>query len=172
VILRATVFRAHHPRWSFDSLSGEGARIHGGRFNAKGTAALYTALRQETAWLEAQQGFPFKAQPMTVVGYKVDCADIVDLTNDAERYRLGIDLSELACPWEDLALKRQEPPSWALANRLVKAGAAGIIAPSFASGAGPNDRCVIFWRWNDTTDHRIAVIDDHDRLPRDDSSWR
>jgi RES domain-containing protein len=33
---------------------------HGGRFNPLGTPALYTALRPETAWLEAQQGFAFK----------------------------------------------------------------------------------------------------------------
>ena len=56
------VYRAHHPRWAFDPVSGEGARRHGGRFNRPGTPALYTALRMETAWLEAQQGFAFKAQ--------------------------------------------------------------------------------------------------------------
>jgi RES domain-containing protein len=32
----------------------------------------------ETAWLEAQQGFAFKAQPLTICAYDVDCADIAD----------------------------------------------------------------------------------------------
>jgi RES domain-containing protein len=172
VILRTTVFRAHHPRWSFDPLSGEGAKLHGGRFNAKGVPALYTALRQETAWLEAQQGFPFKAQPMTIVAYRVDCADIIDLTGDEERRRLGVAMADLACAWEDLASLRQEPPSWRITSRLTREGAAGIIAPSFAPGAAVEDRCVIFWRWNDSEEHRIEVIDDHDRLPKDDKSWR
>lgn len=46
-----------------------------------GVPALYTSLRLETAWLEAQQGLPFKAQPMTLCDYGVDCEDIADLTD-------------------------------------------------------------------------------------------
>ena len=68
------VFRAHNPRWAFTPVSGEGARRYGGRFNRPGLPALYTSLSLETAWLEAQQGFPFKAQPMTICAYRVDCA--------------------------------------------------------------------------------------------------
>lgn len=48
-------------------------------------AALYTSMRSETAWLEAQQGLPFKAQPMTLCAYRVDCADMLDLTDPAVR---------------------------------------------------------------------------------------
>ncbi|MFV0302812.1 MAG: RES family NAD+ phosphorylase [Paracoccus sp. (in: a-proteobacteria)] len=38
---RGECFRAHNPRWSFEPLSGEGARRHGGRFNPPGVPALY-----------------------------------------------------------------------------------------------------------------------------------
>jgi RES domain-containing protein len=39
-------------------------------------AALYTSRRMETAWREAQQGFPFKAQPLTRVrGHWAHAAD-------------------------------------------------------------------------------------------------
>ena len=79
--LTGFAYRAHHPRWSFAPASGEGAARHGGRFNPVGMAALYTARRMETAWLEAQQAFPFKAQPLTLCAYEVDCADVVDLTD-------------------------------------------------------------------------------------------
>lgn len=67
------VYRAHHPRWAFAADSGEGAARHGGRFNSPGRPAPCTSLRLQTAWLEAQQAFPFKAQPMTVCAYAVDC---------------------------------------------------------------------------------------------------
>lgn len=60
------VYRAHNPRWAFAPNSGEGAALTGGRFNPPGVLALYTSLRFEIAWLEAQQAFPFKAQPMTM----------------------------------------------------------------------------------------------------------
>ncbi|MGY2046569.1 RES family NAD+ phosphorylase [Methylobacterium sp. JK268] len=170
--LVGTVYRAHHPRWAFAPASGEGAALHGGRFNPKGVAALYTARRLETAWLEAQQGFPFKAQPMTVCAYAVDCADLLDLTDPAERDGQGVAAEDLACPWEDLSLRGATPPSWVLAARLIGAGAAGIVVPSFAPGAGPDDANVVFWRWGDAHPHRVRVVDDAGRLPRDESSWR
>lgn len=67
------VYRAHNPRWAYAPTSGEGAARHGGRFNPRDVPALYAALDPKTAWMEAQQGMPFKAQPLTLVGYRVDC---------------------------------------------------------------------------------------------------
>jgi len=72
VRLQGTVYRAHNPRWAWAPISGEGAGRYGGRFNPVGVPALYTSWRMETAWREAQQGFAFKAQPLTVCAYDVD----------------------------------------------------------------------------------------------------
>jgi RES domain-containing protein len=166
------VFRAHHPRWSFLPKSGEGAARHGGRFNPKGTPALYTSLRQETAWLEAQQGFAFKAQPMTIISYHVDCEDIIDLTDRLECERLSVAPADLACPWEDMASKGDDPPSWILARRQIAMKTAGIKVQSFALGASSTDVNIVLWRWSDEWPHQIRVVDDHDRLPKDDASWR
>ena len=141
------VYRAHHPRWAYAPESGEGASRHGGRFNRPGTPALYTALRPETAWLEAQQGFTFKAQPMTVCAYDVDCADVVDLTSHHAVEVLGIIPGDLGCPWEDMADRGETPPTWKLADRLIATGAAGVIVPSFAHRAGLDDCNLVFWQW-------------------------
>lgn len=154
------VYRAHHPRWAFDPVSGEGARRHGGRFNRPGTPALYTALRMETAWLEAQQGFAFKAQPLTLCSYAVDCADILDLTSPTTLAALGNIPAELACAWEDLADRGLAVPNWTLVDRLIKEGAAGIVVPSFAHRAASDDRNLIFWRWGNDLPHKVCVIDD------------
>jgi RES domain-containing protein len=169
--LAGVVYRAHHPRWSFAPESGEGAARHGGRFNRTGVPALYTSARMETAWLEAQQGFPFKPQPMTLCGYEVDCAGIADLTDAAVRRRLAVTLADLACPWEFLAATGREPPSWLLADRLIAAGHAGIRVRSFAPGATDLDVNVVFWRWTPAPPHKVRVIDDPGRLPRDGRSW-
>jgi len=169
---QGTVYRAHHPRWSFAPESGEGAARHGGRFNAKGRPALYTSLRPETAWLEAQQGFAFKAQPLTLCAYAVDCTEVLDLTDAAVASALGVEAGELACAWEDDAEQGRLPATWRLADRLTAAGAAAVVVPSFAPGTAARDLNLVFWDWSPEPPHRVRAIDDEGRLPRDDLSWR
>ena len=169
--LASHVYRAHNPRWSFVPSSGDGAARYGGRFNPVGVPALYTSRRMETAWLEAQQGFAFKAQPMTICAYEVDCTDIADLSGDDGRHDLGIALADLACAWEDLVSRGAEPPSWRLAKRLMGEGYAAIVVPSFAPGAAEIDRNIVFWKWSNVRPHKVLVVDDEARLPRDGRSW-
>jgi len=166
------VYRAHNPRWAFTPDSGQGAPAAGGRFNPIGMPALYTALRFETAWLEAQQAFPFKAQPMTLCAYEVDCEDIVDLTDAANLVAHEITPADLACPWKDLSTRGIKPPSWEVTERLFASGTAGVVVPSYAKGAVAADVNVVFWNWAPDPPHRVRVIDDDRRLPRDASSWR
>jgi RES domain-containing protein len=166
------VYRAHNPRWAYAPTSGEGAARHGGRFNARGTPALYTALDPKTAWMEAQQGMPFKAQPLTLVAYRVDCERVVDLTDPSVRAALGLAEDTLACPWEDLASRGVTPPTWTLAKELIQAGHQGILVPSFAPGTEAAERNLVLWRWSDRPPCRVQVIDDFGRLPKDDTSWR
>lgn len=83
------VYRAHHPGWAYQPTSGEGAGRHGGRFNRKGLALLYTLLGITIAWMETQQGFPFKARPMTPVSYRICCERIADLIDAARLAAVG-----------------------------------------------------------------------------------
>ena len=169
--LRGQVYRAHNPRWSFAPTSGDGAARHGGRFNPVGVPALYTSATLEGAWREAQQGLAFKAQPLLICVYDVDCEDVADLREDATRVALGVDPADLACAWESLASLGKTPPSWAIAQRLLAAGTAAAVVPSFAPGAPASDRNVVFWRWADVLPHQVRVTDDGRRLPKDASSW-
>jgi RES domain-containing protein len=172
VKLTGFVYRAHNPRWAFAPDSGQGAASVGGRFNPVGMPALYTARRFETAWLEAQQAFPFKAQPMTLCAYEVECEDVLDLTDADILAAHGIAPAELACAWKDLSTRGIKPPSWAITERLAAAGTAGVVVPSFAKGAVEADVNVVFWDWTPIPPHQVRVIDDDQRLPRDGSSWR
>ena len=169
--LKATVYRAHNPRWSFLADSGAGAAGTGGRFNRVGMPALYTSLRLQTAWLEAQQGFAFKAQPMMLCAYDVDCEDMLDLTDPETLRGHGISPSVLACPWKNLATAGSEPPSWAMATTLIAGDVAGVIVPSFAVGSSKDDVNAVFWTWSSAPPHQVRVIDDEHRLPRDARSW-
>lgn len=163
--LTARLWRAHHPRWAWAADSGDGAALHGGRFNPKGVPALYTSTGIVTAMAEAQQGFVRKAQPMTVVAYDVDCDDVLDLSDPATLAAEGIAPDDLACAWQLLASMGAPVPSWLLARHLIAGGVAAIIVPSFAPGAPAGERNVVFWRWSRLPPHRVTPIDDYGRLP-------
>jgi RES domain-containing protein len=166
-----TVYRAHDPKWAWAPESGAGAALYGGRFNPVGIDALYTSQTFQTAWLEAQQGLPYKAQPMTLCGYDIDCESILDLTDNAVRTANGVTIGDLDCAWKDLATRRIEPPSWTMMKRLTARGVAGIIVQSFAIGATSADVNVIFWTWSDSLPRQVKVIDDAGRLPKNMRPW-
>ena len=126
----------------------------------------------ETAWLEAQQGFAFKAQPMTLCAYNVACEGVLDLTTDAGRVAASTSLAELGCAWEDLAANGKPVPTWLLADRLIDSGCAGIIVPSFAARATARDANLVFWKWAVIPPHKVVVIDDEQRLPLNQDLWK
>ena len=157
--------------WAFTPLSGDGSLKHGGRFNRLGTSALYTSLDPITAWMEAQQGFPFKPQPMTLVAYQVDCADIADLNDPEILQAMGYSPADLACAWEDLISQKHEPPTWLLTDQLQSFGIAGVLTRSFAPGCTEQNHNLILWEWSDVPPHAIQVIDDFGRIPKSKESW-
>jgi RES domain-containing protein len=163
-------YRAHDPRWSFKPLSGDGAAVHGGRFNPKETPALYLSLDPMTAIKEAAQGFAHKFEPYVLCTYELDCGDVVDLREEEGR-RAGVGEEEMACAWFAEAASRREPASWRLARRLIAGGAAGLIAPSFVRGAEAGDVNLVLWDWSDRLPHKVAVFDPGGRLPKSQLSW-
>jgi RES domain-containing protein len=168
---QGTCYRAHDPRWSFKPLSGDGAAIRGARFNPKGISALYLALDIITAVKEANQGFAHKIEPCVLCSYQVDCDDIADLRTVAGRAEHQVSRDDMACGWfADLAAGR-EPPSWQIARRLIGAGFAGVLVPSFAPGASLTDHNLVLWNWGEHLPHQVAVFDPSGRLPKDQLSW-
>jgi len=169
---QGTGFRAHDPKWAFSPISGEGAKAKGGRFNPVGVPALYLSLTLEGMFLEMGHGFAHRFDPLTICSYEVDVDDIVSLATKRARKAIAIDLADMACAWAlDLANGR-EPASWAIANRLIANGTAGILVPSFASGARPKMHNLVVWQWGPELPHRVVVHDPSHRLPKDQASWR
>ena len=168
---RGTCYRAHDPKWSFKPMSGEGAAIDGGRFNPKGMEALYLGLTIECAIREANQGFAFKINPCVLCCYDVDCDDIADLRTDASRTRHGVTLADLNCPWAADLADGRDPPSWDVARRLIAKGRAGILVPSFALTASPEDQVLVLWHCSAARPRQVRVFDPSGRLPKNQLSW-
>lgn len=83
----------------YQPLSVDDAKRHGGRFNRRVSTALYTPLDIIISWMEAKQGSPFKAQPMTLVAYQINNVSVVDLNNSNILLELNFPTDDLACGW-------------------------------------------------------------------------
>jgi RES domain-containing protein len=153
-------------------LSGDGAAIHGGRFNPKGMPALYLSLSIETAIREANDGLTFGINPCVLCCYEVDCADLADLRTDVGRSEYGVTLVDLSGVWGLDARERRELATWQLGRRLIARGIAGILVPSFALGAARSDQNLVLWDWSERPPHQVRVFDPSGRLPRNQLSWQ
>lgn len=76
--LRCPLWRMLTIRYQHEPFSGEGARLHGGRWNPPGVAALYLGTDHATAIAEFYQGL---ARPGTLAPYRLDATAIADLTD-------------------------------------------------------------------------------------------
>ena len=164
-------YRAHDPRWAFKPSSGEGAAIRGARFNPQGVPALYLGLSIMTAVKEANQGFAHRIDPCVLCSYEIDCEDIADLTSQQGRHEYQVTIEEMTCAWANALAEGERPISWGIHDRLFAGGVAGVLVPSFAPGAGADDRNLVLWRWGVNLPHRVEVFDPSGRLPKDQLSW-
>ena len=157
---RGLLYRALNPRYAAEPLSGRGAALFGGRFNAVGTPALYLSLAPATAIREANQVGTL--QPTTLVAYAATLTAVFDTRDPAALARHGATPATLSDPgWRDAMGRDGLAPTQALAARLAAEGHEGLLVRSFAKGAGPDDLNLVLWTW---TPAALRVIDDENRL--------
>ena len=159
------LFRALNPVFAREPLSGRGAELYGGRFNPKGTPALYCSLSATTALREANQ--VGNLQPTTLVCYEAEIEGIFDTRDDGALYSEGMDTAALSrSSWRDQMSTDGEAPTQAFAKRLIATGHCGLLVRSFAPGATSEDMNLVLWRWGATFPTRLVLIDDEGRLLR------
>jgi RES domain-containing protein len=107
-----------------------------------------------TAVAEYEQDLGIR--PGTLCAYEVGASGVVDLTDESARRPLGIDLSQLRISWKHVLLvERKRPSTWDLAERLISAGATGMLVRS-VRGPGRN---LVLWRWNEASGPVVRVLD-------------
>lgn len=157
------LYRALNPIYAREPLSGAGAQKYGGRFNAKGIAALYTSLAPITALREANQAGSL--QPTTLVSYEAEIDHIFDTRDLSAMAAEGITPNQLfAITWRDEMRDHGLSRTQIFANKLIKEGYQGILVRSFATGADFGDTNLVLWKWGPTAPSKISLIDDEGRL--------
>lgn len=157
------LYRALNPIFAREPLSGRGAAIYGGRFNAKGTPALYLSLSALTALREANQ--VGNLQPTTLVSYDAQIDAIFDCRDTAALAAEDMTADALAAStWRDEMRSGGEAKTQGFARRLMKAGHIGLLVRSYAPGSTADDLNLVLWRWGDSSPSRLVLIDDEQRL--------
>ncbi len=159
-----SLYRALNPVYARAPLSGRGAELHGGRFNAKGTPALYTALNPTTALREANQ--VGSLQPTILISYAADLGPVFDTRDVSALARYTMSAEMLADPaWRTKMLDGQNVPTQDFAKRLIADGFAGLLIRSFAKGASESHFNIVLWQWAGGS-CSLDVVDDEGRLSR------
>ena len=158
------IYRALNPVYARDPLSGRGAELYGGRFNAKGIPALYLAVDPTGALREANQAGSL--QPTVLVSYQADVGPIFDYRDAKELHRHGMSESTLAdAGWRSKMLDGQTVPTQDFAAALILNGFAGLLFQSYAKGASATDLNIVLWKWTGDS-CALEVVDDEGRLSR------
>ncbi len=143
----ATAFRSSTPKYANDPdlLSGVGSKLHGGRWNPIGVAAVYASLTPETAMAEALAhnryfGIPIEdAMPRTFVAIEVTLQAVLDLRLGSVRQRLKVSRNRLlAVDWRVEVRAGREPITQAIGRVAAEIGIEGMIVPSAADTNGHN----------------------------------
>lgn len=126
-----------------DVLSGEGARVRGGRWNLPGLSVVYGSTTDTTALEECKANDRYYGvetkTPRLLVAIDAQLLGILDLTSAGIRRALGITLRELAAEdWRKLMHLGQESSSQALGRAASVVGASGLLVRSAAVTQGLN----------------------------------
>jgi RES domain-containing protein len=162
-VYRGKLYRALNPIYARQPLSGRGAELYGGRFNPKGTPALYFSLSALTALREANQ--VGNLQPTTFVSYEAETEGVFDGRDEVALRAEGIDADALADPtWRDQMKLSGEARTQSFVRAILAKGYRALIVRSFAPGAGRHDLNLVLWEWGAAAPARLTLIDEEGRL--------
>lgn len=150
-------YRCVETSFAHELISGEGARIHGGRWNPLGSfCAVYlsgspeTALQEYLARSRRMKWPDHQSLPMVMAGVVVKASRVLDTTNPSIAKLLEVFLKSEKAHWRSIQSQR-EAASQALGRAARAAGIQGIIYLSqqiprgknivlFPDQLGPRDR--------------------------------
>lgn len=138
-LFAARTYRVVPPRWAHAPLSGEGARLHGGRFNPPGIPAFYSALDPHTAYAEYTQAL--YDRPGLLCSFDIKGAVVIDLTTPDGLATAELTPTDLRQRWFGCS----DAPSQLAAARLQGKAIHGLI---YASQQHESGRNLVLWRWN------------------------
>ena len=97
-----------------------------------------------------------RASDLEILTVDVQASRVVDLRDASALAGFGIDLADAVAPWQEIVAAGGVPPSWTVRDRLVSAGADGLIDPSRKA---PGLWHLVLFRWNADYAPTVRVTD-------------
>lgn len=140
---KGTFYRAIDPRYRELAIAGSRAA---GRYSRPDEPTLYLSSSLDGVEAAMIAHRDARSAALEIVEVDVEATGIVDLRDAEALDALGIDLADAAAPWQDIAAAGGTPRSWAVRDRLLEAGANGVIDPSRKR---PGLWHLVLFRWNE-----------------------
>jgi len=140
-------YRSSTPEYATedDLLTGEGSKLHGGRWNPIGIAVIYASLTPETAMAETlahnrYYGISIEdAMPRTFAAIAAKLHAVLDFRDGHVRRRLQVSQKRiLAVDWRKDVRAGREPITQKIGQAAYEAGWEGLIVPSAVDPNGHN----------------------------------
>lgn len=124
--IRGSFFRTVDP--AFRELALTGSRSAGRHSRAHEPAlSLSSAIAGVDAAMIAHRAA--RAERIDVVRVEVEAQAVINLRDTEVLRAIGIDLADAVAPWQDDVAAGRSPRSWAVRERALEVGAAGLIVP-------------------------------------------
>lgn len=140
--VHGTFYRAIDPR--FRQFAVAGSRT-AGRYSRADEPTLYLSSSVEGVDAALIAHRDARASALEIVEVDVAAAGIVDLRDPTALAKLGIDIADAMAPWQHVAASGGTPSSWSVRDRLIQAGANGLIDPSRQR---PDLWHLVLFHWN------------------------
>ncbi|WIJ45312.1 RES domain-containing protein [Curtobacterium citreum] len=141
--VRGTFHRAVDPRFRDSVLAG--SRLPG-RYSRADEPTLYLSSSVDGVEAAMIAHRDARTPEPAIVAVDVEATRIVDLRDPLVLAQLGIDLADATAPWQEVVAAGGVPSSWSVRDRLVEAGAHGLIDPSRKR---PGLWHLVLFRWNE-----------------------
>lgn len=142
-MLRGRFFRAIDPRFREHALSG--SRV-AGRYSRPGQSTLYMSASVEGVETALIAHAGARAVELEIIQLDVEARNIADLRDPELLAKLSIDVADAVAPWQEAVATGGTPRSWTVRDRLIAAGAHGLIDPSRKR---PELWHLVLFHWND-----------------------
>lgn len=151
-VIRGTFYRAIDPRFREFAIAGSRSA---GRYSRAHEATLYLSSSVDGVEAAMIAHKDVRSTALEIVEVDVEASGIVDLRDASALESAGITLADAIAPWQEIAATGGTPTSWHVRDRLLAAGAHGLIDPSRKS---PGLWHLVLFRWNeaDTPTVRLA----------------